>query len=124
MARFLVLAAGVALLVLTGWARTAPRPDGLRWWTTDRWNRTAVLLFFPGLGLCLVAVWAMMTLAAEDSVDGADAWLVLFLGPGAVGVIMVLWGMFLLPIPRWVLPRWLRQQDDARPGARRRGRKA
>ncbi|MBO1751384.1 hypothetical protein J4G33_06165 [Actinotalea sp. BY-33] len=92
---------GLVLLALTLWWRAAPAPGRTRWWTGMDLNERSVLLGLPGFALMLVAAGPMGTYEGE-------AWKLWFSLVFAVGGVMAMWAWLFLPLPRWLLPRWLR----------------
>lgn len=101
------LAAGVALLGLSAWWRAAPRPggSGTRWWASSRANTRGALLLTPGIALVLLGA---VPLSGYDRDVPDERWRLWFTLLLLVGGVMALWAGLALPIPRWVLPRWLR----------------
>jgi hypothetical protein len=112
-------AAGLGLLTLAVWMRLAPPAGTTRPWTQWPMKERAVLAGLPGLGLVLLSIPGIT--AYEPSPLGAT-WRALVLVPLVVGALLVLWAAFVLPVPGWAKPRWLRVQARVRKQAERRER--
>lgn len=111
--------AGLGLLALAVWLRLAPPPGTTRSWTLSPMTERGVLAGLPGLGLMLVSVPGVA--AYEPSPLGAT-WHVLVIVPLVVGGALALWAAFVIPVPGWAKPRWLRVQARVRRQAERRER--
>lgn len=105
--------AGVVLLAVCLWWRTAPAPGRDRWWTNGEVNCRAALQVFPGVALGLVSAWPLLTYDAEFAPLGGEQWKLSFVVPALVGLLLAFWGMLAIPMPRWFLPRWYRKRKQA-----------
>ena len=77
-----------------------------RWWKGSDLNERAVLLGLPGLGLIVLSAGPLSTY-----VKGED-WKLWFAVLFLVGAIMAMWAWLFLPIPRWWMPPWLREEKS------------
>ena len=100
----LLAVAGAALLVAVFvWRRQAR--NGPAWWTENVFHRRAVLCVMPGIALALLTAGPVAT---YDRGDGLQIWAAL---PFFAGLILTTWGWLGLPVPRWYLPRWLKEHS-------------
>lgn len=106
----LSVVAGVLLAVFVLWSRRG-RSHRARWWAArgdgGALDERMVLLFLPGIALVLIALGPLLQ---YDEFDRSTNWLLGFAPLAIIGGVLTLWGGLQLPVPRWYLPRWLRQR--------------
>jgi len=112
-----MLGVGGALLALTGLTRSRRTAQ---WWGGSEGQERLVVVGFPCLGgvLCLTGLMPVLPDAAHAPLAGLAVLLCL---------VVLGWGAFGLPLPRWAVPRHLRARREGRrasEAARRRERRA
>lgn len=113
---FIIL--GLALAGYVLWARAGRSPRARGWAARGQGStldERAVLFFFPAVALFLLALGPLF---GYDGNDPSHQWRLAFVPLVILGGVLGLWGGLQLPVPRWYLPRWLRERRP--PASRKR----
>jgi hypothetical protein len=110
MTTWLLLLGGLVVLAASLWCR-AGRSDAAQWWVGSDWNERAILFVLPGGSVFVLGLLSVQWVEGSAGIHGPNDALMFLAGVTALmGVVVMVWGMFFLPIPRWFVPRWFRQE--------------